>query len=89
MSESPNVVSIVGQRIDDVSSADAIECLEVWLERVRSGEITSVAIAGVGPGRATGKINRTSRRIPGMKLYRVDAGKGEHWFDKSGLKKVA
>lgn len=45
-------VSIVGRRADDRAQADAIACLTTWLGRVESGEITSVAIAGVGPGRA-------------------------------------
>ena len=50
MSGEPKVLSIVGQRNDDIANADAIECLKTWLARVESEEITSVAIAGVGPG---------------------------------------
>jgi hypothetical protein len=47
-----NVVSVVGVRNDDIARADALECLDTWRARVESGEITSVAVAGVGPGRA-------------------------------------
>lgn len=47
-----DVLTVVGRRGTDEANADAVACLEVWLERVRSGEITSVAVAGVGPGRA-------------------------------------
>lgn len=44
-------ISIVGRRSDDRAQADAKLCLEEWLARVESGEITSVAVVGTGPGR--------------------------------------
>jgi hypothetical protein len=49
---SENIISIVGCRNNDEAQADALECLRVWMALVECGEITSVAIAGVGPGRA-------------------------------------
>ena len=53
MADSPgSVVSVVGMRGEDLARADALECLKTWLARVESGEITSVAVAGTGPGRA-------------------------------------
>ena len=49
---SGSVLTIVGKRETDVAAADAIECLETWLAMAKSGEITSIAIAGIGPSKS-------------------------------------
>jgi hypothetical protein len=47
-----DVVSIVGRTATDEQAADALVCLKAWIKLMETGEITNVAVAGVGPGRS-------------------------------------
>lgn len=42
------VVSLVGRTANDLDSKDCIEFMETWMELVKSGEITDVAIIALG-----------------------------------------